>query len=257
MRACGPARLIIARSPALSIQNPLVITIEDASGARRLQALAEAAKHSWKLEFVHSIDKTSPQVSELYAPSLNYKKRKHPMTAGEIACYYGHRKAWNIVACEKMPYRLILEDDFRVAHADLLPSLEGALSKIQDWDIICLSPFRPKRPFKTLFSDKVEVRQHLFGATGAVGYLISRSGATKLLTRSKIFRPLDEDFICPWELNLSVLYTAPGIIEEAPDSISTLESARVEKKKNPLSSFRGAWLKLDWQTRSIFNWIMH
>lgn len=256
MRACGSARLIIARSPALSIQNPLVITIEDASGPRRQQALAEAKKHNWTLEFVRSIDKTNPHITELYDPILNYKKRKRPLTAGEIACYYGHRKAWNIVTRGEAPYRLILEDDFCVSHADLLPPLERSLSEIPCWDIICLSPFRPKRPFKILFSDRVEVRRHLFGATGAVGYLISRDGAAKLLSRPKIFRPLDEDFIFPWELNLSVLYTYPSIIGETSESISTLESARAEKRKDPLSSFRGAWLKLNWQTRSISNFIM-
>ncbi|MFN8682004.1 glycosyltransferase family 25 protein [Paracoccus sp. P2] len=216
------------------ISVPLIITIEDENGPRRHHARQEAERQGWTPLFLRSIDTTSPEISRLYDSKWNRRKRKRPMTAGEIACYYGHRQAWQVVAAGKEPARLILEDDFKVARPDLIPLFSQAVDQLPAWDIICLSSHRAKGPFRSLYYEGIAFRKYLFGATGAVGYLLSQNGARKLLSRSKVFRPLDEDFIHPWELGLTVRYTAPRLICEMNDAVSTLEDARKNRKRRLL-----------------------
>lgn len=75
MRACGPVRLIIARSTALSIHNPLVITIEPEDSPRRRRAVEEAAAHSLTPEFGMSIPKDDPRITEVQDREALHKKK--------------------------------------------------------------------------------------------------------------------------------------------------------------------------------------
>lgn len=233
---------------------PIVITIESEGGPRRVGAVQEAARYGWSPEFVRSIDRNSSMVDQLYDTDRNHKLRKDPMTRGEVACYYGHRKAWGKIAHGAAAYRLVLEDDFQVRDPSALAALAGSVEHMKDWDIVGLSSHNPIGVFRRCQVKDAEIRNYLFKATGAVGYLLSRTGAQKLLRREKVFRPVDEDFIHPWELGLTVHSMIPNPIGEMPGAVSTLETARAKRNRSMSASVRGALLKTRWQLLSLANW---
>lgn len=254
MRACGPARLIIARSPALSIQNPLVITIEPEDSPRRRRAVEEAAAHGLTPEFVMSIPKDDPRIAEIHDVKMNRRWRKHMMTPAEVSCYSGHRIAWKQIVEGNAPYRLILEDDFEIVSPDALRRLERLAAELGDWDIIMLYRFKPRGRYRVIATDGLELRDYQYGPTSTAGYLISHSGAQKILARKKIFRPIDEDFINPWELGLRVLAVSPDIVREYDRSASNIEQERSGRRRNLWMSLRDIFLKARWQMLSRYHW---
>lgn len=229
--------------------------MEDIGGCRRRHAQYEAAKYGLRPQFVRSIPKDDPLIKSIYDQKSNHRWRKRPMTPAEISCYWGHRSAWQIVACDIAPFRLILEDDFEFSRpADLHYLAERVCPSIPDWDIIILAPHLPNGKYRTLLSETFELRDYRYGATGAVGYLLTPDGARKLLTRPRVFRPLDEDFINPWELNLRILTVSPPLIREYRQGISLIESERRKRKRNLIRSVYGGMLKLRWKLLSHYHW---
>lgn len=254
MRACGPARLIIARSPALSIHNPLVITIEPEDSPRRRRAVEEAAAHGLTPEFVMSIPKDDPRIAEIHDVEMNRRWRKHMMTPAEVSCYSGHRIAWKQIVEGGAPHRLVLEDDFEIVSLDALHRLERLAAELGGWDIIMLYRFKPRGRYRVIAADGFELRDYQYGPTSTAGYLITRQGAEKMLARQKIFRPIDEDFINPWELSLQVLAVSPDIVREYDRSLSTIEAERLSNTRSLRASLRGILLKARWQLLARHHW---
>ncbi|WP_073065359.1 glycosyltransferase family 25 protein [Paracoccus solventivorans] len=254
MRACGPARLIIARSPALSIHNPLVITIEPEDSPRRRRAVEEAAAHGLTPEFVMSIPKDDPRIAEIHDVKMNRRWRKHMMTPAEVSCYSGHRIAWKQIVEGGAPYRLVLEDDFEIVSLDALRRLERLAAERGDWDIIMLCRFNPKGKYRVVASDQFQLRDYCYGPTSAAAYLVTQDGTRKLLSRERIFRPVDEDFINPWELGLRALAVSPDIVREYDRSDSNIEQERTNRQRNLGRSLRDIFLKARWQLLSNHHW---
>lgn len=74
-------------------------------------------------------------------------------------------------------------------------------------------------------------------------YMINRDAATKLLSRSRFFRAVDEDLSWPWELGLSVWSVSPNPVAEVSHTLgrSLLEADRKagKRKKNIARSLWG------------------
>lgn len=234
---------------------PLLVTYQT-EGPRIDYARQEAARVGLPVNVALSIYSDDPRGAVLYDPDLNASGRMKAMTPGEVACYWGHREAWRIFLQEGSAYALVVEDDFHVKDLALLEQALTSLPKIPAFDILLLRTHKPRGPVRSWPFGNFAVEDRLFGTTGATGYLITTDGARKLLSRPRIFRPVDEDFIAPWELGLRVLNLNPEPIGETDKLTSSLDGQRVVRAPEQKRPFRGMWLKMRWQLLSLFYWLM-
>lgn len=234
---------------------PLIVTYQT-EGPRVDHARREAARVGFKPRIALSICSNDARGTALYEPGLNARKRRRSMTPGEIACYWGHREAWRLLLQMGAAYALVLEDDFHVKDPDVLERALAALPKMPAFDILLFRMHKPRGAVRRRLFDGFVVEDRLFGATGATGYLISAEGARKLLARPRIFRPVDEDFIAPWELGLRVFNLNPEPIGETDTLISSLEDQRINHPRQRKRRLRGVWFKVHWQILSLVHWLM-
>jgi hypothetical protein len=112
-------------------------------------------------------------------------------------------KAWDMLLVSGRPHALVLEDDARVPPnlAELVDKMMGVLP--ERWDLVHLYDHdcHPSRPLRAVGNEHELVRYSRVPG-GCVGYLLSRSGAQKLLRQELRCWPLDTDFRRPWHFLL-------------------------------------------------------
>jgi len=118
-----------------------------------------------------------------------YKKHyfdwQRPLRKTEVACYYSHRSAWEIVIKSKKP-ALILEDDVILSRC--VPELLENLNDIDNSDLINLEN-RSRKKFVSRSHIDIDCNSKLLrlyqDRTGAAGYILWPSGANKLIQLEK------------------------------------------------------------------------
>jgi len=118
-----------------------------------------------------------------------YKKHyfdwQRPLRKTEIACYYSHRSAWEIVIKSRKP-ALILEDDAILSR--WVPELLDNLNEIDNSDLINLENTNRKKFVSRSHLD-IDYNSKLLrlyqDRTGAAGYILWPSGANKLIQLEK------------------------------------------------------------------------
>ena len=118
-----------------------------------------------------------------------YKKHyfdwQRPLRKTEIACYYSHRSAWEIVIKSKKP-ALILEDDVMLSRC--IPELLDNLNDIDNSDLINLESMNRKK-FVSRSHIDIDCNSKLHrlyqDKSGAAGYILWPSGANKLIQLEK------------------------------------------------------------------------
>ena len=234
-----------------------VLTIDPPDGSRRKHCQNLLQKMNYNFTFVEGVLGSDPEVSNLYSKLKNIFFYKRDLSSSEIACYYGFRKIWKLFLETGDEVCLILEDDFNITHES---NFKKALLYAHDskkWDILKLFDYKQK---KITIEDRwhdLTIVDYKYPASGCVAYLITRVAANKLLSRGKIFRPVDEDFSSSWELGIRVRSIIPNPVEEASHSIggSTLEQSRIAKKNRTcfLRSIWGLHLQVWKQIRAFFH----
>lgn len=218
-----------------------ILTVDTAGGSRHSHALGEAAKLGLPWQFVEGARIDANSVPPEYSRLLNFLFYRRRMSSGEISVYLGHRQAWQQLLDDRKDYGLILEDDFQVIDEDRLRgAIEDAVSSPGDWDLIKFFDIRskPVMASTTLGSTKFVCRR--CPPNGAVAYLINDRAARALLSRKRIFRPVDEDISRPWEFKLRVWSSERNLVTENSGSLggSLLEEAReeeeIQQRRNPL-----------------------
>mgnify|MGYP001250809129 CR=1 FL=1 len=118
-----------------------------------------------------------------------YKKHyfdwQRPLRKTEIACYYSHRLAWEMVTKSRKP-ALILEDD--AVLSSCVPELLDNLNEIDNSDLINLEN-RSRKKFVSRSYIEIDCNSKLYrlyqDRTGAAGYILWPSGANKLIQLEK------------------------------------------------------------------------
>lgn len=114
-----------------------------------------------------------------------YDKHYHdwvrPLRKQEVACYFSHKKAWNVVIKFNSP-ALIIEDDALLSK--YTPELLYASKKTTDVDMINLET-RMRKKFLSRnsqpISDNFNISKLFQDRTGAAAYILFPSGAKKLI----------------------------------------------------------------------------
>ena len=155
-----------------------------------------------------------PSTSSMTASgTLLWQKRS--LSAGEIAVYCGHRRIWARLVDSGAPFALVLEDDFGISDPQAFCAvLDDCERHPEGWDVIKLFDFNPKPVRLRRRLGTSELVAHRFPAAGAVGYVIGRAAAERMLSRQRFFRAVDEDWSWPWEFALSIWSLSPNCIEE-------------------------------------------
>jgi glycosyl transferase family 25 len=167
-------------------------------------------------------------------------------SAAETACYASHIKAWDTLLASRNPYAMVIEDDAVLPPrlARLIKCIVAALP--EHWDLVHLygDEGRATRPLRAIDAERELVRYSRAPA-GAVGYLISRSGAAKLRQREVRSWPIDTDLRRPWHFGLDSYGVSPPVVGHSGLFASTLGGKRARGRRglalsNPLHSFQGA-----------------
>lgn len=129
---------------------------------------------------------TTDDISEdLY--QKHYYDWQRPMRVTEVACYYSHRKAWEIIKQNKRP-ALILEDDVLLSKET--PSTLKKIEQVplSNIELIVLENRNRKKwvqKHKETIDDKNALVQLVQDRTGAAAYILWPDGAQKILEHAE------------------------------------------------------------------------
>ena len=209
--------------------------------------------HYTLLKAVNGLTLSQDEIRTVYSSSLNRRHYKAPLTPQEIGCYLSHRKAWHMLLSSEFDYALVLEDDFLILKPNILKKVVDSLSPLTtniQWDIVKLFLLKePKSCIVVKVDSSFSIIQTMKVPTCMTAYLVSREGARKLLnSRSKFFRPVDEDVKYYWEHGINVYSVKPALvgIGEQHAELGTVGVARRESKKS-FGSTRKLLIQLNYQ----------
>ena len=235
-----------------------IVTCAKSSGRRLAEATALLGALGKEIE----VDVVNGHVAEdevidtLYDPAMNGRRAKRPISRTEIAVYASHRLAWRRLLDGSHAAALVFEDDFGFddprSVAELIDRRDEVLAG--GCDIVKLFDFRKNGPNAPAFSRRVgglDLVKWRAPTAGMVGYLISRAGAEKFLSRQRIFRQVDEDTKYFWELGLDI-WSVPGnpVIERSGELGGSIVDAERDSMKTR-SLRRSLWGNLITADRKI------
>lgn len=150
----------------------------------------------------------------LYSQQQNARGYPRPLVDGEKGCYTSHLRACEHLLAGTDPALVVLEDD--VTLAPNLPQVLEALEQMpHGWDVIKLysrSHEQPLRQRSLCANHSLVVYRRV--PSMATGYVLSRSGAHKLLVSRQPFgRPVDVDFRYWWESGLRIYGVYPAVVD--------------------------------------------
>lgn len=174
---------------------------------RRNNMIDECRLNHLEYEFIDAVDGIETDLTKIkeYNDEKCNKYFSRSLKNGEIGCLLSHKKIYEKIILENLPYALILEDDIKIeselnhfiASLNLLPS---------DWELVLLGHYAGhdfnnmalEIPSSSSFWHRKKLFNHYTlvrlsrQSYGAHGYLISYKGAEKLLKELESFyMPID------------------------------------------------------------------
>ncbi|MFC3123082.1 glycosyltransferase family 25 protein [Agaribacter flavus] len=205
----------------------------DASEARLQSSSNQLASMGLGFERISAVNGgalSEAELNEYYSCEKNLREYYKPLTPGEIGCYLSHRKAWQSIVDRRLPYALILEDDFNI-QTDL-SVVDHFLSLDCSFDYIKLSNYQNReRKVKIVKSiGKGCVVRFSKIPAGTCAQIVSYEGAKKLLESSQSFgRPVDVDIQYWWERNIEVIGLVPFPFSPKTDIASDITQVQNRK----------------------------
>jgi glycosyl transferase family 25 len=222
----------------------LVINL-DAQEERRAFQSAQLDRLGLTMERISAIDQRHPDVC---IPSEYWESWQRPLSLPERACLLSHRQAWERVASGNEPC-LILEDDALLS--EQTPAILNALSA---WPVCFEHVTLEARNRKKLLgrqsialTEHSQLRRLFLDRTGAAAYVLSPSGAERLIKTTEKQAGLADAIIC----------STPGLIsyQVFPAAAIQLDQCRLygiacplQTQSNILTSQKNLPQK-DWKQR--------
>jgi glycosyl transferase family 25 len=180
---------------------------------------------------------TLQQVEDCYDVDLNRIKFRRPLSPGEIGCYLSHRSLWQKMVEQNIAVAIVLEDDIDVEVG--FPDVIQQLRRLQGWDMIKLSDDRDGKGDQALpLDDTYRLVNFHKVPNCTTGYAISLSGAKKLLTRKKFYRPVDVDLQFYNEVDLTLYSILPYTIWPSSRFNSEIDQMSSGSRKRDTSFLR-------------------
>ena len=227
---------------------PLVFINLDRDEERRkrlLDQLRENGMEGTRLPAVWWSGQTVERQAGWYCPDVNARQYYKSLLDGEKGCYASHLTAWKSLLESHAPALVVLEDDVRLA-----PGFAEAIRAIEaldlPWDMVKLiGRHQEKVRSSRLLAAGLRLVQYRRVPSTTAGYVVSRSGAAKLLASRQPFgRPVDVDLRFWWENDLRILGVTPAVL--VLDSTSDVST--IWQQIDPLSPMaRWRKLRMKWQ----------
>ena len=170
---------------------------------------------------------SEPEQAALYSASLNARSYVRPLVAGEKGCYASHIGCWQRLLDSTASALVVLEDDVlpQPGFAELVAAVANLPS---GWDMVKLIGRDRERPRERWpLAAGFELVSYRRVPSLTAGYVVSRSGAAKLLVSRRPFgRPIDVDLRQWWENRLRMRGVMPAAIALAPTEASSSIGAR-------------------------------
>ncbi|WP_299694232.1 glycosyltransferase family 25 protein [uncultured Tateyamaria sp.] len=222
-----------------------ILTIEPPDSPRYQMCAQTFADAGLEPTFIQGINGLTPEAEALHSPLRARLFHKYPLTAGEVACTFGHWRMLRRFLDTDDAVCAIYEDDVVLPDPARLIDLHSKAwaDPTPPWDILRLHDVYPSKVAGTEdWQGEVLTRYHVPPA-GSAAYLVTRTGARRILSRKHIFRPYDTDISHCWELGLRVRCVVPNPVQTRPEDelASSLETARdrMRKQKSLLRSIKG------------------
>jgi glycosyl transferase family 25 len=157
--------------------------------------------------------------ARLYSEALNRRRYFRPLTPGEKGCYASHIAAWHGLLASEHAAVVVLEDDVRPLPG-FCDVVDAILALEPGWDMIKLLGREHERPRRSRpLVAAFELIDYARVPSFAAGYVLSRSGALKLLAaRMPFARPVDVDLRLWWECDLTIRGVQPPVLALAQTS---------------------------------------
>jgi glycosyl transferase family 25 len=160
-----------------------------------------------------------------------------PLSPGEVGCYASHLTVLQRVLREGLRCALVLEDDARLTTLLMDVARAAVTAAPEGWDLIHLSAV-VNRPVYALadLPGGCHLVRYMRPPRGTAGYIISRSGAAKVLAPTPRKRPIDVDLKLAYERNLDVLGVYPPPViwgNHLPSAIWSTSGDALQKRKRP------------------------
>ena len=243
----------------------LVLTSQASPAARLRSALAQAALFAdeSRIGVIRGATPADGIVAGLHDPQAARRWSKRPPVPAEVAAYATHRMAWQALLDGDHPLALVLEDDFVVLDADVLRAVVAAAQALlsEGRHIVKLFDLPHEREkgravARIVAGIGIVRREHV--RAGLVGYMISREGAARFLSRPRIFRVVDEDIKYHWELGLDIWSVAENLVADGSAALggSLIDNARnASRRRSVWRSVKGNLLAAhrNWRARHSFD----
>jgi glycosyl transferase, family 25 len=141
---------------------------------------------------------------------------------GEVGCYASHLMVCQEILRRGISSALVLEDDAQLDD-DLIDVVENALAAAPDgWDVIKLCNPSTRTTIRVARVGNRHLVRYVRQPFLACGYLISNSGAAKMLAPGLRMSPIDMDMRLPWLLGLEVFGVLPEPVKASCDVPSVI-----------------------------------
>lgn len=157
-------------------------------------------------------------------PHLAHQFENSPLKAGEIGCYAGH-----LVAMENVDHpTLICEDNLTIPDVRVFrPAIEAMLERLPDgWDFVHLMKPKMATVHVAPLAPGIDLVRLSKVQRGFSAYLISPSGAAKLLKPTPRVWSIDDDVRTFWRFGLNIFGVKPGLAarSKVASSIDAIEN---------------------------------
>ena len=216
-----------------------VLTIHAPGEGRRPRMETELSRARFEWRFFEGVTVDAPDLWKSYSRFRNLLFYKYPVTAPEMACYLSHRAIWQEIASGQSKAALVFEDDaFITDDQALYRAIRDVAAHLDKIDVVKFYDYRPKAIGLQLDLGATTLVSHRALSASTVSYLITKVGAQKMLTRNRLFRPVDQDWVNAWELDLRILSVHPNPVSTDDEGMSTIQESRKATRRNLL---RTAW----------------
>lgn len=206
-----------------------------------------------KISAVYGASLSNTELLKHYAPILNEQQYYKDLTPGEIGCYLSHRKAWQKIVDENIPYCVILEDDFLISGN--VKSVFNFIHTLEEnWDYIKLAGYykRKVKVADSISMGEFDLVKYAKIPAGTCAQAISLQGAKNLLKHSNQFgRPVDVDLQYWWEKQVHIFGVNPFPFEADEDELSIISQISNRKKVNK-RRLRRIYQQVDFKIKNFF-----
>jgi glycosyl transferase family 25 len=163
---------------------PIWVLNLERSTVRRSSMQEQLERLNLEYEFFQAVDGRSLSVEQLglYSKTAALRNKHRELGRGEIGCAISHAKMWQRLLDLDQEAILVLEDDVLIG--EMFQRILFELKDLpDDWDFITFKTDSVQVPFGEPFYDIYRFCGFSYPPNRTCAYLLSRSGAEKLLDR--------------------------------------------------------------------------